>query len=68
MWIYTELIPSPLLPAAVEQQTKQPSNVSLIVLYHTTSRLGHLVIPRVATRLSKGRYDETFAGEDASGS
>ena len=68
MWIYTELIPSPLLPAAVEQQTKQPNTISLIVLYHTTSSLRHHVIPRVAIRLSKGRYDETFAGEDASGS
>ena len=29
----------------------------------------HLVLPRVAivkSNLSKGRYDETFAGEDAS--
>ena len=28
-------------------------------------RNSHLVLPRVAIGLSKGRYDETFAGEDA---
>ena len=32
--------------------------------YLNSQRISHLVIPRVAIRSLKGRYDETFAGED----